>query len=140
MAASQFANQFAAKAAKVNAEEPSTSKWNGVRDLFAEDLGLDPDEVYVATISKPGNVSVRFGQSEAARSADVLVAMHTGRSSELEGTIEALRRVAAPRGHVGVVADGSAGGWSVAAVIGPSGDAIAATIASSSPNAVLLPL
>src|SRR5947209_18482004 len=119
MSTTQFASQFAAKAVNVNAEEPSTSKWKGVRDLFAEDLGIDPDDVYVATISKPGNVSVRFGQSEAARSADVLIAMHTGRSSELEGTIEALCRVAAPRGRVGVITANGPGGWSVVAVIGP---------------------
>jgi hypothetical protein len=140
MNATQFASQFAVKAAKVNAEEPSTSKWNGVRNLFAEDLGIDPDDVYVATISKPGNVSVRFGQSAAARSADVLIAMHTGRSSELEGTVEAVRRVAAPQGRVGVITFHGPAGWSVAAVVGPPGDAIAAAIAASSPNAVLLPL
>lgn len=135
----QFVTQFAAKAAKVDAGAPSTSKWNGVRDLLAEDVGLDPDEVYVATISKPGNASVRFGQSQAARSADVLVAMYTGSASEVEATIEALRRVAAPQGRVGVIAT-NAGGWSVAAVIGPHGDSTAAAIASSNPHAVLLPL
>lgn len=140
MATTQFARHLAAKAAKVNPEAPSTSKWNGVRDLLAEDLGLDPDEIYVTTISKTGNVSVRFGQSEAARSADVLVAMHTGRSSELEGTIEALRRVAAPRSRVGVIAARDPQGWSIAAALGPPGDATAAAITSSNPSAVLLPL
>src|SRR4051812_40426448 len=116
MSGTQFATQFAAKAGRVNAQEPSTSKWNGVRDLFAEDMGLDPDQVYVATVSKPGNVSVRFEQSNAARSADVLVAMHTARSTDLEGTIDALRKVASPGGRVGVIAARNPGGWSVAAV------------------------
>jgi hypothetical protein len=139
MTANQLARQFAAKAAKVNARAPSISKWNGVRDVFAEDLGLDWTQVYVATISKPGNVSVRFGQSEAARTADVLVAMHTGGSSELEGTIDAVRRVAVSRNGVGVIAAQDSGGWSVAAIIAPAGDAVAAAIASASPNSVWLP-
>jgi hypothetical protein len=137
MGGGQFASQFAATAAKVNPEAPSTSKWKGVRNLFAEGVGLHPAEVYVATISKPGNVSVRFGQSEAARSADVLVAMHTGTLPEVEGTIEAMRRVAAPRGRVGVIGVRDLGGWSVAAVVGPAGDSTAAAIVSASPNAVL---
>ena len=141
MSTTQFATQFAAKAAKVSTEEPSVSKWRGIRNLFAEDLGIDPDRIYVTTISKPGNVSVRFGQSEAARSADVLVAMHTDRPAELEGTIEAVRRVAAARhGRVGVVAAAAPGGWTVVAVLGPLGHATASAITSSNPSAVLLPL
>src|SRR4051794_11150920 len=92
-----FAQHFAMRAGKVNPSAPSTTHWNGVRDLLAEELGREAEEVYVSTISKPGNVSVRFKQSDAAQGGPVLLAMHTDKAKNLGKTIEALRKIAAAR-------------------------------------------
>lgn len=114
---SDFAHHFAARAAKVNPSAPSTTNWNGVRDLLAEELGREPEDVYVSTVSKPGNVSVRFKQSDAAQGRQVLLAMHTDKPKNLGKTIKALRKIAAPRGAFAAVAARGDGGWRIVGLV-----------------------
>lgn len=134
----QFAQHFAAKAAKVDAGEPSTTKWNGVRDLVAEELGVRPEDVYVSSISKPGNVTVRLDQSKNARGASVLVAMHTDSPATLRGTVGRTESVASARGAVAFVAADGGTGWAIEAIIAPIGSPHPATIGSSYPSALLI--
>jgi hypothetical protein len=42
----------------VDATEVSTTKWQGLRDVVAEALLVSPEDVYVTTVSKPGNLGV----------------------------------------------------------------------------------
>jgi len=134
----EFSKHFALRADAVDASAPSTSKWNGVRDLMAEELGRDPDDVYVATISKPGNVTVRFGQSDAGRDSPVLLAMHTDEASALEKTIESMRRIAAARGAFAAIAARGRDGWVVVAVVAEDDEADAIVLLESFPAAVHL--
>lgn len=140
MSATQFAQHFAAKAAKVNPSAPSTTKWNGVRALFAEELGLEPNDVYVTTLSKPGNATVRFGQSAAALSASVLVGMHTDSPAVIEQTINTTSKIVAERNSIAAVAMREAGDWIVVAVLAKRSNGDAASIARCYPDAVVLSL
>lgn len=78
MSAHQYplAKELDETARSIDPSRVSVSKWNPVRDLLAEAIGVDPTDVYVATVSKAGNYGVRFGQSRGAREADIAVAMY----------------------------------------------------------------
>jgi hypothetical protein len=139
MSTSKFAQAFAAKAAKVNPSAPSNTKWNGVRDLLAEEVGVESDDVYVATVSKPGNTSVRFAQSDAADAGAILVGMNTYKPSALDQSIDAVRRVADGRVSVAALGMRVAGNWTIVAILGATGkEPEVLTLSSSFPNAVVL--
>jgi hypothetical protein len=136
-----FPGQFAAKAAKVKSGIPSTTNWHGVRNLLAEELGVAPQAIYVSTISKVANVSVRFFQSKAVFRASVLVAMHTGDPETVPGTVKAMQAIAAERGASAVVATPEERGeWSIVAILRPSGDASLEALAEAYPDAVMVPV
>lgn len=135
-----FREQFAAKAAKVDPSLSSTTKWHGVRDLVAEEVGFDSGNVYVATISKPGNVTVRFGQSNAANAGALLLAMHTDKPRALEGTIRALGRLAAERDASAAVASRENGHWEIVAILANPRKDGASALASCYREALLLRL
>ena len=134
-----FRENFAAKAAKVNTSITSTTNWNGVRDLIAEHLGLEPKQVYVVTISKPGNVRPRFFQPGAS-GASLLVGMHTDAADKLPATVTATKQLAAERGVGAAVAVRQEGEWSVVAVFHPRGDGTFKDLANCYPEAVVLPV
>jgi len=134
----EFAKHFANRAGKVNPSAPSTTNWNGVRDLLAEELGREPEEVYVSTVSKPGNVSVRFKQSDAAQGGPVLLAMHTDKAKKLGKTIEALRKIAAPRGAFAAVAAQGDDGWRIVGMVADEGEANADVLLEHYPQAMVV--
>ena len=131
---------FAAKAAKVDSSTPSTTSWNGVRDLIAEQVGLESGKVYVTTISKPGNVRPRFFQSKAALGASLLVAMHTDVPENVPATVAATKEIAAERGVAAVVATREGGEWSVVAILRSPGEEGVEELARCYPEAVVLPV
>lgn len=133
-----FRDQFAAKAARVETGIPSTTNWHGVRDLLAEEVGVPPQEIYVSTISKVANVSVRFFQSRAVFRASVLVAMHTGDPATVPGTVKAMQAIAAERGVSALVATPEEGKWAIVAILRPSGDPRLEPLAESYPEAVMV--
>ncbi|HEX6666983.1 MAG TPA: hypothetical protein VF081_10365 [Solirubrobacterales bacterium] len=135
-----FRQQLADKAARVHTEAPSTTKWNGVRNLIAEQVGLGPDDVYVTTISKPENVSVRFFQSKRVFRASVLVAMHTDAPENIPGTTKALLEIAAERDASALVATRDGDDWSIVAILKRSGDKLLEPLAKACPTAVVLPV
>ena len=134
----EFAHHFATRAEKVNPSAPSTTNWNGVRDLLAEELGREPEDVYVSTISKPGNVSVRFKQSDAAQGGPVLLAMHTDEAKNLTRTLEALRKIVASRGAFAAVAARGHGGWKIVGMIADEGEPDAAALLEHYPHAIVV--
>lgn len=71
-------------AAEIQASKVSNTKWGPIEDLIAEATHVAEDDVYAATVSKPGNLSVRMNQSDLALDADVFVAMYTGADDEME--------------------------------------------------------
>lgn len=140
MTIQSFPEQFAAKAARVQTDRTSTTNWNGVRDLIAEQAGLQPKQVYVATISKPGNVGPRFFQSKGALKASLLVAMHTDDPERIPQTVAAMKGVAVERGVSAVVAVREGGTWSVVVILRPSEDGNLDRLAGWFPEAVVLPV
>ena len=140
MTNSNFHEQFDVKAARVDTGLPSTTNWHGVRNLLAEQTGLAPQKVYVATISKPANVSVRFFQSKAVFRASVLVAMHTDESATVPGTVRAMKAIAAERGVSAVVATREEGEWSIVVILRPRGDKSLDPLAEAFPEAVMVPV
>ncbi len=137
---SDFARHFADRAAKVNPSIPSTTNWNGVRDLLAEELGREDEEVYVSTISKPGNVSVRFKQSDAAQVRQVLLAMHTDEPKNLMKTIEALRKLVKPRGAFAAVAAQGDNGWQIVGIVGDDEEDDTKVLLQHYPQAMIVSL
>ncbi len=131
----RFRESFAAKAAKVKTGTPSTTSWHGVRNLIAEQVDLEPEDVYLTTISKPANVSVRFFQSKAVFRASLLVAMHTDVPATVPGTVRALREIAVERGVSAVVATPEDGEWSVVEVLCQPGDEAAEELTRCYPAA-----
>ncbi len=141
MVVSALAKEFDDTAAAVLASKVSNSKWKPVDRLIAEHLGLDPDDVYSATVSKSGNLDVRFGQSPRARRAPIAVAMfdddeqvELGRIAESAGRH---LKSNAPRDIVLVFMQ-TAGGWMMAALFHRAGSAPPATLLSAWPAAMVI--
>jgi hypothetical protein len=79
--------------AGVNHQATSVSKYRRAEDYLESLLDLAPNEVYVAYISKAGNVSVRFHQSDRSMAGIVLVALVAPPAGEdPERTISAIIR------------------------------------------------
>jgi hypothetical protein len=131
-----FRAQFAAKAKGVMAGSPSTSHWQGVEGLVTEFLGVDQNIVYASTISKPGNVSVRFDQSKSARRGKYLLGMYTGDLAELEGAVEPMRKLAEERDGVAALAACESTDWEIVAIAARRGSAEAAALIGEFPGAV----
>ena len=132
-----LATSIRAVAAQIDPTPPSVSKWNPVKDVLADSLGEDPDDFYVTTISKPGNVSVRFGQSEHARSAPFVGAMYTGDRKQLSQCIEAIASRCAGREMVLVFTE-DALGWTLTAVVKPPSVVLPPLLASEYPAASIV--
>ena len=131
----RFRENFAAKAAKVKTGIPSNTSWHGVRNLIAEQVGLEPEDVYLTTISKPANVSVRFFQSKAVFRSSLLVAMHTDSSATVPGTVRALREIAVERGVSAAVAIREDGEWLVVEILCQPADKAAEELSRCYPAA-----
>ena len=96
MSEDDLAKEFSKRADKVDPSLTSNTKWEPIDKLIAEALGLDDEEVYTATVSKAGNLSVRTTQSKTA-GASVIVAMWTG---EKQGRHDFDRTVKAAGEHL----------------------------------------
>jgi hypothetical protein len=140
-----LANDFARAAAPVNPSLTSTTKWRPATRLVAEALHLADDDVYGATVSKAGNLSVRGVQSKGAV-ARVLVAFWTGKSeADFDSTVTAVRNHCTSRDLVlvarrtGELPDGSPY-WSVEVVLCPPSSVVPSAISSAWPSITVLPL
>lgn len=100
--------------------EPSNALKLEIDRFFGDLLGLDATAVYTTTVSKPGNLTVRFGQSNRARSAAVPVAM-IEKPEDLEGVLRAAETHVGPgrRRAVLVVGETPGNGWGVQAIVEP---------------------
>src|SRR2546425_5475681 len=83
--------------AGIDPARTSTTKWNPLRDVLAEALHEAPRDIYPTTVSKAGNIPVRFRQSDRA-GAPIVVAVYTGPgSNDLANTINQAKARAAGR-------------------------------------------
>jgi hypothetical protein len=96
MSEDDLAKEFSKRADKVDPSLTSNTKWEPIDKLIAEALGLDDEDVYAATVSKAGNLSVRTTQSKTA-GASVIVVMWTG---EKQGRHDFDRTVKAADKHL----------------------------------------
>lgn len=130
-----LASTLRAVAGRIDSAKVSNTKWNPVRDLLSEALNEDPDDVYVTTVSKPGNLSVRLEQSTRGRNAPVVAAMYTGNRAELPQCVESAVRRCAGRRTILVFERGSAGVWTLAALVKPSGVPVPPVLSTEYPAA-----
>ena len=134
---SSLASDVAATAAPIDPTKVSISKWRPVEGVLAEALHLDPEDVYGATISKPGNLSVRVGQSPRGRAAPVVLLMYTGDGDELEQCVAAAVNHCADRDLALLFAEGTQG-WTLAAILQPPGATVPAALAAAYPAASVI--
>lgn len=123
MSTYSLASTLRAVASRIDPTKVSTTKWNPVRDLIAEALNEDPDDVYVITVCKPGNLSVRLDQSSRGQTAPLVAVMYTGDRRELERCVESAVKRCAGRKMILVFAEDSSG-WNLAAVVKPRAQAL----------------
>lgn len=137
---SVLAAEFMARADRVNPSLRSNTKWEPIDKLVAEALGLDDEDVYTATVSKAGNLSVRTSQSKSA-GASVIVVMWTG---EEQGPHDFDHTVTAARTHLNdrdlvLLARRANGltGWEIVASLSANGT-MPPVIAKAWPSAIAL--
>jgi hypothetical protein len=117
--------------------EVSTTKWRPLADVVAEALRRPPGDVYATTVSKPGNLGVRFVQSEAALMAPIVAVIYTGLPGELNRCIEAAIRRQSSRPRDLILFFQPSSGWQLAAVVKPRAVPLPAVIAGAGPSAVI---
>lgn len=117
-----------------------TNSFGEVQDFIADLLKRPTSEVYVARVSKPGNLSVRADQSPRSRSAKVFVAVLAS-SAHLDATVAALSTRIGPTRYEGglVVAPSQGGHWSVT-IADPPGGTLAQQLATALPSAQARPV
>lgn len=128
-----LAKHIPAVSAGINPSLPSTTKWNPVRNLIAEALGVHEDNVYVSTVSKPGNLSVRGDQSGGSRDTSVFAGMYTGKRAQLARCVEAAAKHA--NGRLMLLFTGGPGAWTLAAIVKPLTQAVPTVLATEYPGA-----
>jgi hypothetical protein len=133
-----LADHIRNRARAIDDTKVSVTKWNPIRDLLAEAAGTDSNDLYVTTVSKPGNLGVRLEQSARAREATVVVIMYTGEDDELERCVEAARKRASRRDMMLVFADDQKGDKYLAAIVKPAAVAIPTDIATAYPSAIVV--
>jgi hypothetical protein len=114
----------------------SNTKWLPVDAVVAEALQLPDEDVYTCTISKSGNVGVRFRQSDRAENAPVVVAAYSGLPRDLDPSIEAAvrRHARQPRDLVLFFLWPS---WRLEAAIKPTRSNLPSVIQSAAPSTVV---
>jgi hypothetical protein len=128
-----LAGHIRAVSTGIDPAKQSNTKWNPIRDLLAESLHLREDDVYVATISKPGNLSVRLEQSRASRAADVVVGMYTGRNAQLTQCVDAA--VTHAGGRLVLLFTGGPGSWNLTAIVKSKAQSVPSALAAEYPAA-----
>ncbi len=134
MSAFSLAASIRAAASHIDASKVSNTKWNPVRDLLAEAFNEDPDDFYVTTISKPGNLSVRLEQSAHGRSAPFVAAMYTGDLKQVAQCVEGAAKRCQGREMILVFVEDAAG-WTLAAVVKPPHVGLPPVLATEYPAA-----
>jgi hypothetical protein len=135
---SKLREHIRAAAAPVDPSAPSVSKWWPVRDLLAEAMGLPPDEIYVATVSKPGNLKVRSEQSQRGTGAKVLGGMYTGRTDQLEQCLRSAKARCLERNLMILIFVDEGRGFDMIAVVKQTSMRMPSMLASTYPTASML--
>jgi hypothetical protein len=140
MSEDDLAKEFSRRADKVDPSLTSNTKWEPIDKLVAEALGLEDEDVYTATVSKAGNLSVRTTQSKTA-GASVIVVMWTGETqgrSDFDRTVEAAGKHLADRDLVLLARrkDGETG-WKIVVSMSANGK-MPSVIAKAWPAAIAL--
>jgi hypothetical protein len=123
------------RALAIESAKVSVTKWHPISELVAEASHVDPEDVYVTTVSKPGNLSVRLEQSRKARDASIVVIMYTGIDAELERCVEAAAKRCVDRRMLLIFADNARGNKTLAAIVKPTSETVPVEIADAYPAA-----
>jgi hypothetical protein len=123
-------------AAGIDPARVSNTKWLPVEAVVAEAIQRPEGDFYMCTVSKSGNVPVRFQQSDRAVAAKVVLVAYNGPTNQLDSSIEAAiaRHTKQPRD---LVLFFLWPGWSLAVAIKSRGSHLPPVIASAGPFAVI---
>jgi hypothetical protein len=122
--------------AGIDPAKVSNTKWLPIEAVVAEAMQRPDSDFYMCTVSKSGNVPVRFQQSDRAVAAKVVLVAYNGPPSQLDGSIEAAinRHSRQSRDLVLFFLWPS---WRLAAAIKTRGSQLPPVIASAGPSAVI---
>jgi hypothetical protein len=126
------------RAQRINPSAPSTTNWWPVRELIAEAIGLEPEDVYVSTISKPGNLKPRSEQSQRGVSSKILAGMYTGDLNELDRCVTSAVKRCRERNLTILLFADHGQGFSLAAIIKPGSAPLPSTLATEYPAASVI--
>jgi hypothetical protein len=134
---SELARRLRAATEGVHSGEPSTINWTPASELVAEALGAEDGIVYASTVSKPGNLGVRMGQSDGAQDAEVFMAMYTGPVKTVPQCVGAAERRMQRQPHRKVILVFVDGGHGMELVAGVrrAGEAVLPALSSAYPRA-----
>jgi hypothetical protein len=130
-----LASEIQQATAQVHSDEPSTTNWMLVEALLAEALHRDEGTIYASTVSKPGNVTVRMGQSDGARDAEVFVAMYTGDNGVIESCVNsAIKKAKTQSRHLVLIFADRGAGMTLEAGIKQANDPVPSALAQAYPH------
>jgi hypothetical protein len=133
-----IAGHIKERAQQIDPSAPSTTNWWPVRELVAEAMGLEPEEVYVSTISKPGNLKPRSEQSQRGVGSKVLVGMYTGALIELDRCVTSAEKRCRERGLTILVFADAGAGFTLEAIVKPTNVPVPHTVATEYPAATVI--
>jgi hypothetical protein len=132
-----LANDIRNIASSVQSAKVSTTKWRPIGDVLAEALSIHPENVYVTTVSKPGNLTVRMEQSARARDAVIVAAMYTGNQPEIAACVVSAQKRSEPGRQILIFADNGAG-MTLEAIVKQASDSVPAVLAAAYPTATVV--
>jgi hypothetical protein len=132
-----LAAQIKERASTIDSSATSTTKWHPIANLLAEAIGLEPEDLYVFTVSKPGNLKPKSEQP-GSTDAKVLVGMYTGNPNEMEQTVESAEKRCKERGLPVLIFDNHGGGFALEVVVKLAGTAMMPTLAAEYPTVSII--
>jgi len=113
------------------------SSFGDVRGLFARLLDTGEDLVYVSSVSKAGNLTVRADQSPGSRAARVFVGILSS-PAHVDASVAAMAtRIGPGRLDGGLLVARDRGAWRVAAIVEPPDGTIGSRLHEHFPEAAL---
>jgi hypothetical protein len=133
---SAFASEFHEEVATINLSKSSTNRFDTVKALVAQLLGITAEDVYAAAAkARTNNLNVRLQQTEGS---EQIALAFIKSADEVDYAVEIAKRFAGPSrrfGAVAICAPDPAGIWEIRAVVEPTDSTFAAAIQGEFPNA-----
>jgi hypothetical protein len=114
------ADDLSAQIAKISLSSTSATKFRDLGVSIAPLVGLEPKQVWITYVSKPGNVDVRFTQPGARKTDNEFGLALINRDHDRQAYLGPLKRYVRPQGQfaaIGLCEQDSSGVWHLTAVV-----------------------